>query len=223
MKQRTKVSPTISSDLYGILRRDIIDGCFRSGEKLRIESLREIYSVGNSPLREALTKLAANGLIIQESQRGFYVPPTSRDDLQDICDTRIHIEVAALKLSIAHADDAWEGRVLAVYHKLKKAQLVSSNDTEQWEVLHNEFHLTLIDTCNSPTLKRFNSVLHDQFDRYRRLAPSDKNIRAQLDAQHLQIIELALAGDVEKAGQVLTAHIRLSAKSALALFTENHT
>lgn len=219
MMQPTGHSHTISSDLYSLLRRDIIEGRFKADEKLRIDHLRSIYSVGNSPLREALTKLAATGLIIQHNQRGFYVPPISQQDLEDICNTRIHIEVAALKLSVGQATNAWEAQLLAAYHQLKKAQQAKSADRQQWEELHSEFHNTLIARCGSASLQRFSHILHDQFDRYRRLAPTDQTLRMELDGQHLQIMQRALAGDVDGAGKLLEAHIKLSARSALAMFS----
>ena len=122
-QQKNTTSHTISSDLYDLIRSDIIGGRFEPGEKLRLESMRKRYEVGNSPLREALTKLASTGLLTQQNQRGFYVPIASRADLTDICNTRIHIEVAALKLSIAQGDDDWEAKVISTFHCLQKAQL----------------------------------------------------------------------------------------------------
>jgi DNA-binding GntR family transcriptional regulator len=217
---KIKYSSTLSNDIYNQIKLDIINGRFPPGEKLRIETMRQLYDIGNSPLREALTRLAANGLINQENQRGFRIPPVSREDLQDICNSRIHIEVAALKLAIAQGDDCWEAEILASYHRLKKSQENQEVATMAWEKRHTDFHSTLISACHSKTLLKFSTILHDQFDRYRRLAPNNDKLRAELDSQHLQIMRLSIDRKAEIAGDLLAVHIELSAKSALALFDE---
>ena len=211
---------TISSDIYTVIRKDIIAGCYEPGEKLRIESMRKRYDVGNSPLREALTRLASVGLLAQKDQRGFCVPVISKADLTDICNTRIHIEVAALKLSIAQGGDEWEAKIVSTFHCLQKAQLKREADTEHWEKIHSDFHFSLIAACQSPSMLRFCRILHDQFDRYRRLAPSNTNCRELLDQQHREIMERVLSKDNDCAGLLLTEHIKLSAASAFTLFED---
>lgn len=219
-REAAMASHTISSDIYTVIRKDIISGRFEPGEKLRIESMRKRYEVGNSPLREALTRLASVGLLAQKDQRGFYVPVISQADLTDICNTRIHIEVEALKLAMAQGSDEWEANILSTFHCLQKAQLKRESDREHWEKLHSDFHFSLIEACDSPSMIRFCRILHDQFDRYRRLAPNDEQCRQILDQQHKEIMELVLLRDVERGGALLTEHIRLSAASAFALFTD---
>ena len=89
-------STKASSSIYDLLRRDLVGGRFKAGEKLAINTLKEQYQVGLSPLREALNKLAAYGLLIQENQRGFRVPKLSREELDDIARLRTELEGMAL-------------------------------------------------------------------------------------------------------------------------------
>jgi len=221
MTEQQRETTTISNDIYQQIRLDIINGEFVPGEKLQIKQMCARYHVGNSPLREALTKLAATGLIQQENQRGFRIPLVSRKDLADICNSRIHIEVAALKMAIAKGDDRWESEILAQFHQLQKSQRQTVIDKAQWERRHTRFHNSLISACDSPSLLNFCNILHDQFDRYRRLAPSDIKIRTQLDEQHREIMKLTIAREAATAGELLSAHIELSAQSAMALFTND--
>jgi GntR family transcriptional regulator, carbon starvation induced regulator len=72
---------TLASSMYDLLRDDIRHGRFPPGEKLRIDSLMELYEVGRTPVREALNRLAAEALIDQEDQRGFRTRPVSAEDL----------------------------------------------------------------------------------------------------------------------------------------------
>jgi GntR family carbon starvation induced transcriptional regulator len=68
---------TLSESAYDALRDDIIRGRLEPEEKLRIEELRQKYATGASPLREALNRLAGEGFVTTEGQRGFRVAPLS--------------------------------------------------------------------------------------------------------------------------------------------------
>ena len=96
---RPPSSTTLASAAYERLRRDIRIGRLAPGEKLRIDALRAIYEIGASPLREALNRLSAEGLVVQEDQRGFRVPPVSIEDLLELTRTRCWLNEIALRES----------------------------------------------------------------------------------------------------------------------------
>lgn len=211
---------TLSSRIYETLRKDLVSGKFAAGEKLAINALKEQYQVGLSPLREALNKLAAYGLLIQESQRGFKVPTLSQKELADIAQMRLELEGMALERAVAHGDSLWEADLLAAEHRLKRAD-ISLDKGEEWEYLHAQFHRTLVAPCGSVWLLRFIEQLHDQFDRYRRLGPKMPSIRQELDDQHHQLVELALQRDAKAARTLLDDHIHKSYEVALARYQEH--
>lgn len=208
-------SSTHASRIYEVLRQDILDGRFQAGEKVAINALKERYGVGLSPLREALNKLSAYGLLTQENQRGFRIPGLSRAELDDIANMRRKLECIALEQALQFGDAEWESELLAVAHRLKRAESDHAN-MEHWEQLHGRFHRTLVAPCGSAWLLRFISQLHDQFDRYRRLAPENQAIREVLDAQHHELVELALERDVQAAVRLIDHHVVLSYEVALA-------
>src|SRR5215475_9391594 len=98
---------------YRRLRDDIISGVLIPSEKLRIEHLRQRYGMGASALREALSRLVSDGLVECEAQRGYWVSPVSRAELEDITAARKVIEVEALRQSIEFGSLEWESRVVA--------------------------------------------------------------------------------------------------------------
>jgi DNA-binding GntR family transcriptional regulator len=210
---------TASSRVFDHLRKDLVGGRFVAGEKLAINALKERYQVGLSPLREALNKLAAYGLLIQENQRGFRVPKLSKDELDDIAQMRLEMEGMALERAIAHGDSLWEADLLAAAHRLKRAD-ISLDKGEAWEHLHTQFHRTLVAPCGSVWLLRFIEQLHDQFDRYRRLGPKMPTIRQELDDQHHQLVELALQRDATAARELMDDHIHKSYEVALKRYQE---
>jgi len=211
---KRKGGTTRSSLIYDTLRQDLVNGRFKAGEKVAISALKEHYEVGLSPLREALNRLAAYGLLIQENQRGFRVPGLNREELDDIAEMRRELEVMALKRAIERGNAEWESELLAAAHRLRRAD-ETSQPVEEWEQLHGKFHRTLLTPCGSAWLLRFIEQLHDQFDRYRRLAPPAPQVRDHLNQQHDQLVELALAGKVAAAQALMEDHIQRSYQVAL--------
>src|SRR5690349_6424175 len=105
-KKQTKAAKVLDS-----LRHDISSGHFQPGQKLQMDDLKIQYSVGYSPLREALSHLVSYGLVCMKEQCGFSVAPLSVEDLHDLYLVRTRIEVQALELSIQNGDDDWEADV----------------------------------------------------------------------------------------------------------------
>jgi hypothetical protein len=67
---------TLSEHAYHQLRQHIIEGHYPPGAKLRVEHLKDVYGVGAGTLREALTRLVSDALVVAEGQRGFRVTST---------------------------------------------------------------------------------------------------------------------------------------------------
>ncbi|RDB44767.1 GntR family transcriptional regulator [Halomonas sp. DQ26W] len=206
---------TTSGRIYDTLRQDLVNGRFQAGEKVAINTLKEHYGVGLSPLREALNRLAAYGLLEQENQRGFRVPRLESRELDDIAEMRRELEGMALERAIRFGDAEWESELLAAAHRLKRADMVPE-EVDEWERLHTRFHRTLVAPCGSVWLLRFIEQLHDQFDRYRRMAPEAPEVRRVLDAQHGELVALALERDIKAARALMDDHIRRSYEVALS-------
>src|SRR3954466_15801848 len=152
MDARTE-QPSVADEAYSRLRADILGGELLPGMKLKLDALRERYDVSVNTLRETLSRLAADGLVEAEGQRGFAVMPASLADLIDITETRRLLECHAAKLSVEAADLEWESRLVAAYHQLSKAgELVAkerSKRADQLEKYNREFQSALISGCNS--------------------------------------------------------------------------
>jgi len=210
---------TFAQAIQTRLAADILNGQLAPGARLRLQSLCDTYQVSMSPLREALACLAGRGLVVQDGQRGFRTAPASVDDLSDITETRIEVETTALRLSIAHGDDAWEAGILAMHHRLSRRPR-SGNllVDEAWEELHRGYHMALIAACRLPRLLGFCGVLHDHCDRYRRLAVLRAGHHPQLKSSRSAIVKATLARDAGRAQYLLSAHIRESTNQFIQLF-----
>ena len=111
MLTRTAEYDSVSEKAYRRIRTDIIFGTLAPAEKLRLERLRENYGASVSTLRELLSRLASEGLVVAEGQRGFEVAPISEENLREIAALRLLLESHALTQSFKAGDMDWEGRV----------------------------------------------------------------------------------------------------------------
>jgi GntR family carbon starvation induced transcriptional regulator len=195
------------------------------GERLRFEELRDQFEAGMGPLREALTRLAGDGLVTFEENKGYRVAPVSRDDLIDLAEVRSSIEALAITRAIANGSDAWEGRILAALHELgKRSKLTPAGDIDfAWEEVHQRFHSSLVSDCSSTRLLSFRQILSDQATRYRRLSVHYlKEPRDDL-GEHRAIAEAVIARKTDDAVYLTRKHymrtVEILLQAAPELFT----
>ena len=206
---------TLASSVYDRLRGDILSSVLQPGEKLRAEFLRDRYGVGNSPIREALNRLSADGLVMREDQKGFRVATVSRDELAELVKTRCLLEDVALRESIAEGGMDWEENVVLAFHRLSRVYRSSGGKAyeidPEWERLHRAFHMSLIASCGSRWLCQFCEQLMDQADRYRHLAivvsyPKRNELSRDEAMEHEAIKEAVVGRDADEATRLLCAH-----------------
>jgi GntR family transcriptional regulator, carbon starvation induced regulator len=207
---------TLASSVLERLRHDILQCRLKPASRLRFAELRLRYGVGTSPLREALMRLASDGLVVLEDHRGFHVAPVSRAKLLDITFMRRELETKALVLCIQNADEAWEGRVVAAYHALSRRRTDRNGTLDpEWESRHHAFHFALVSGCGSEWLLRFRSILYDQWDRYRRLSIKYAKQDRDFVREHRDLMTAALERDAEAAAFLLNRHITMSTRMLL--------
>jgi GntR family carbon starvation induced transcriptional regulator len=193
------------------IEADIVRGALAPNARLGIAETAARYGVGATPLREALSRLAARGLVNAIGKRGFRVQSISRDDLADIVRIRSVLEREAIRLSIAAGDGAWEGEIVGALHQLKR--YIAENPKgfgegePAFDALHRRFHTSLIAACGSPRLIAACARLYDEAYRYRRLMMASFKSPAQFVHSHETLAEAAIARAGERAQALAEAHI----------------
>ena len=212
---------TMTDYAYTQVREDIIQGHLAPNSKLKIDALRNTYDVGATPIREALSRLSAEGFVLMEGQRGFRVSPISLEDLNDVTELRIMLELKALRNSILHGNDEWESQVVSTYYQLSKVEEGNLfDDLARWEQRNHDFHWALISACASKWLLHFYNTLYDQHQRYRNMSLVANLGQRDLHAEHQRIYDAALARDVETACRETEAHIQKTAAVARQMLLE---
>jgi GntR family carbon starvation induced transcriptional regulator len=210
-------SKTMSDYAYACLRADIIAGRLEPGSKLRVDELRGAYDIGATPLREALSRLSADGFVISEGQRGFRVVPISTANLEDLTQVRILIETETLKNSIGNGDDEWEAHVVAAYYRLSKAEERHESRYGEWEQLNDAFHSALLAACASEMLLNLHRTLYDQHKRYRNISRLAQVVPRDVHGEHREIYEAVLERNFARACAATEQHIRRTMEVTLAV------
>jgi len=199
---------TLIEHAYERLRDDIIEGLLPPGEKLRVEHLKDRYGVGAGTLREAITRLASDALVVTEGQRGFRVAPIALEDLEDVTNLRVQLETDALRQSIRYGNGAWRERLAQAYAALSAEEPIAPGRRRHWEQLNLRFHEALLSGHESPWTLRVLLLLSRHSERYRSYAMQVPGSLRNVHAEHAEIYEYAISGQDARAALALEAHIR---------------
>lgn len=197
----------ITSDL----REAILNGRWQPTTRLQPSVLSSDFGVSTTIIRETLTRLAGEGLVENRPNRGFFMRDLSLRELSDITELRCASEAIAVRLSITRGNLQWESELTALHHQLAKTPRRSANDpnhfTPEWSRVHREFHLKLIGACDCEPMITLASNLMSKTELYRQwAAPAPSASKRDVEREHLELLEAALARDVERTTELLIAH-----------------
>jgi DNA-binding GntR family transcriptional regulator len=202
---------TLNASVTTQMRADIIACRLMPNERLRVETLRERYRMGTSPIREALMRLETEGLVELEQNKGFRVAEVSHENLTDLMRTRVEIETIALRWSLEKGGVDWEADLLGAFHRLSRQSKIGPGKPEAisaaWSREHAAFHTALVAGCGAPTLLTIRARLFEQADRYVALSIMSNGPLRDDVGEHRQLMRAALDRDVDRTLELNRAHI----------------
>ena len=215
---------TRTEQVYETLRSELLNGVLHPSQKLKMVELTERFGVSQSVVREALTRLTEQDLLIATPQRGFRVRDLSVEDIAELTETRIQVESLALRLAVERGDLQWETGILAAHHRLERTPVTRDDGTvsEDWSVRHRDFHQALLTGCGNRRLESVANSLRDSAELYRRWywVLTDDH-QPDLAREHRELRDLALARDADRAIELLAEHID-RAPSLLIAYAREH-
>jgi GntR family carbon starvation induced transcriptional regulator len=218
-------SQTLHARVLRQIRSDIVTCRLMPNERLTLEALRDRYQAGWSPIREALMRLEAEGMVRLEQNKGFRVAAVSRDGLYDLMHSRMELESITLSRSIDNGGVEWEANLLAAFHRLSKQTKLRRSQpgmiSAEWSKEHRAFHHALVAACNSPTLLSIRESLFEKAERYVALSIMSKAPPRNDVLEHEQIMQAALAKSVKRAVALNRQHIERTLNK-VAKSLENH-
>jgi DNA-binding GntR family transcriptional regulator len=203
-----RVNRTLTSDLFDRIRLDILHGRLQPGSRLLFRDLRATYGSGQSPLREALMRLASEQLVVLEDHKGFRVAPVSPEEALDIAHSRCELEGLAVRMAIEKGDDQWEANIIARFHELSKRATYTPDGKldPEWERRHDAFHQALYAACELRSLIAFCQILAERAYRYRHLLLEDVDRIRDHRGEHEAIQKAVVNRDAETGVALLQQH-----------------
>ena len=209
---------TVGDLAYARIRADILFGRLAPRQRLTLDAVGQRYGASVSTMRELLSRLASEGLVVAEGQRGFEVAPVSPSEFREVGALRLLLETHAMAQSFAAGDLEWEGQVVAAHHKLSvmESRMLDKVEADAmlWKQCDRAFHHALIAACGSRMLLATHSAVYDKYLRYQMIAVIFRGEAAA--REHGQLLDCALKRDSARASAILRKHIDSCVDHALA-------
>lgn len=202
MTTRIATKPKTTAEwLFQALRDDIIRGSYPAGEPIRQEEVAARYDVSRMPVREAMRRLEAEGLVIQRPHRGVVVAELDAEDALELFEIRAALEVLAVARSFPNLTDEQVKDIERAHVAMQK----SSKKTVLQR--HRDFHMSLYAAAGT----RLQKLLVDQFDssqRYHlRFGRPEMEVSQQDMEEHEALVRAARERDVGAATRIIQAHV----------------
>jgi DNA-binding GntR family transcriptional regulator len=215
-------STTRAELVHDTLRDEVLRGLYAPGQRLRLVELAQRFTVSQSVVREALTRLAEQKLLVALPQQGFRVMPLSPPDLRDLTEARVELEALVIRLAVQRGDVAWESAVVAAHHQLVRTAVPDeslSEINEEWFRAHEEFHQVLLAGCGNRRLTDLATELRASASLYRRWSRfAGRSYGRDVADEHRAILDAVLARDPDAAAALITSHIQHTTDVLLTLY-----
>lgn len=185
---------------------------------MHLGDLAQASDVSLGVVREAVTRLASEGLLHATPQSGFRVPTLSGEHLADLTWARCHIEGLTVGQSITHGDTDWEANLVAAHHLLSvTTPFAGDGINPAWMNAHRRFHAALAAGCPNETMLEIRQRLFDEAELYRHWSARGIGSKRDIAAEHADLLAAALDRDPESAARMLQDHLRHTADLALEI------
>jgi len=199
------VTESLGQQVYEELKQRIVTLKFKLGEKLNISTLTKEFRVSQTPVREALHKLARDGLIKIVSREGFYVIRPTVKDMEEVYDLRVLLESYALKRGMEKIDKTALIDIGKITVDLQQWSPIKDTNLRRvkFDETDRTLHKTIINATN-------NQKLITMYNNIYLFVIMSQSMNPDFETsiyEHLLLIDAILEQDVEKALKILEKHI----------------
>ncbi|MEM7060801.1 MAG: GntR family transcriptional regulator [Pseudomonadota bacterium] len=214
-KQRS----TRVDDVYAQLRRDILDTRLLPGSQVPEPELALRMGVSRTPVREALIKLQAEGLIELIPRHGVRILPVSADDMREIYGILIALEpeVAAEAAQRQQSEQSFTALETAM---AKMEAALEGGDLRAWANADDDFHRALLALGENRRMTQFISTLFDQAHRARMVTVRLRSDSKRSTQEHRKILRAITAGRPDEARALFRSHRERTAGVLLSILEE---
>jgi DNA-binding GntR family transcriptional regulator len=205
---------SVTQKVVAALRNHILSGEIEPGTRLIESRLARQFGISRAPLREAFLILEREGLVTSEHAEGTFVAEISEDDLRDIFLVRGVLEGLAMRLAAENVTEEHLDQLSRIVEWMQEA--ASRNDAERVVELDLQFHELIwrISRC-----KRLDEILHNMIGPIRMFLALNTQVYDDLVdnvLEHVTLLEAFSSGDVERAREMMIAHIEEAGQRNIA-------
>ena len=205
-----KVLPIPRQSLAGAvmerLREQILNGELREGEQLRQDAIATEFQISRIPVREALSHLAAEGLITIVANRGAVVSSLAPEEIEQLFETRAVLECYMLRCAIPNLQESDFQKAEGILKSFEES-LEQDSEIVNWGAWNWSFHSTLYAPANRPTMLSFIKTLNNNCDRYTRLHLVFTRAQHQAGEAHRDLLKACRSRNPDVASAALWKHI----------------
>jgi DNA-binding GntR family transcriptional regulator len=198
---------TVANYVAAEVRAGILEGRYPLGSRIDQAALADELGASIIPVREALRRLEAEGLVKIYPRKGAFVAEFPFQDLSEINLMRERLESLALELAIGRLTDADLAELESINQRLER---VDQRDSALWDQLNREWHLKLYSLAGAGILQETITMLWDRTTLYRTVNAIRTGHRGKSIHEHSAVMACCAAGDVKGAVEQLQNHIRRS-------------
>lgn len=207
MAEKRTIS-TIREQVYYILRDEICRGVYPAGTRLQEADLTKRLEVSRSPVREALRKLASEGLLSEIPNKGVYVKEFSTKDIEEIFELRVLLESYGIYHSEGHITPERREKLLGILAELETS--FRRGDLESYTAADEDLHNQIVHLAD-------NSLVNDTYERVRSMNQqfrvlslmSSRRFMESLE-EHRSIIQNIIEGNLQEADEINRHHLQLA-------------
>ncbi|MEU7818272.1 GntR family transcriptional regulator [Pseudonocardia sp. NPDC049154] len=213
MKQLPETA-SVNAQVLASLRAAVITGELAPGSLHSVQNLATQLGVSRTPVREALIKLAQQGMVRFERNRGVRILLTSLHDLEEVFALRLLLEPPAVRRAVMRLDGNQKRELRRMFAHMEKA---AKADDEFTMFEHDRrFHRVLLEAAGNARLAAFVDGLRDMVLRRGVSTARESRSLDDIVAEHRAILDLIEAGDAEGAAKAMREHVRHTAELLIA-------
>ncbi len=204
---------------YYRLRDRVIDGRLAPGSNLDQEALARQIGLSTTPVREALRRLEADGLVIQKAHSTIRVPELSKREFNELYGIRMLLDPEAARLACRSADRVACDAVRSILRTAEAEEESEIGPLDRLRI-NRRFHRAIYARCGSDTMVTLLDTLWDRCDRYRLQLLKDDEVVDVADAQHHDMLEAFCDGKEDLLAQLVREHLQGSYDRLIDLLSQ---
>lgn len=196
----------LTDELYTLLKEQIMSQTYAPGDRVNIDQVARELDVSNIPIREALTRLAAEGFIQVVPYKGMFVANMSVSELDEMFEVRLELESLAIRKAITRIPEV---ELQNLHERMQNWYTTPRTNDEKLEyvVKMNEgLHGTILKHCGNQTLKQLVVSFIERMTRQE----IDDQLHELEWKEHLEVVNALRQRDVERAVEAMREHLRQS-------------